>query len=111
MEDLFIPYDLALELKELGFEEECLGWYNYGKLNIFREDNLLDGYAGEESRPLAPLYQQSFKFFREKCKSKFILSDDYYWITGIGQIEVNSYEEAELECLKRLIKIVKDETI
>ena len=24
----FIPYDQALELKELGFEEECLGYWN-----------------------------------------------------------------------------------
>ena len=47
-------------------------------------------------------------WFREKYKSKFILSEDYYWIVGIGQTKVKSYEEAELECLKKLIEIAKE---
>jgi hypothetical protein len=27
MEKEFIPYDLSLKLKELGFDEPCFGWY------------------------------------------------------------------------------------
>lgn len=127
MEDLFIPYEEALALKELGFDEECFGWYNYGKLNIFGEDNLLDCYAGEESRPLAPFYQQAFKFFRDSCNLIGLITTPgeraYDWEIrkerhlgsrrSIPLIDresgfENTYEEAELECLKRLIEIVKE---
>ncbi len=27
----FIPYQEALELKSIGFDEECFGYYNYKK--------------------------------------------------------------------------------
>lgn len=36
----FIPYEFALKLKELGFDESCFGWYNYGTLCLFGEYNL-----------------------------------------------------------------------
>jgi hypothetical protein len=55
----------------------------------------------------APLYQQAFRWFRDKYKIKFLISDDYYWITGFGQTKTESFEESELECLKKLIEIVK----
>ena len=34
MEKEFVPYDLALELKDLGFGEECFAWYNMSQDNI-----------------------------------------------------------------------------
>jgi hypothetical protein len=62
----FIPHEQALELKELGFKEECsahylddddleLKWKIYRNLS-FNTNNCLQ----------APLYQQAFRFFREK---------------------------------------------
>jgi hypothetical protein len=110
MEKEFIPYEQALALKELGFDEPCFWWYDFEKelrkdrigVNSINSKYFLNGNSCS-----APLYQQCFRWFREKYKSKFILSEDYYWIIGIGQIKVNSYEEAELECLKKLIEMVK----
>ena len=60
----FIPYDLALELKDLGFNEECFAWYNMSQdsLCFFGNDCCADMYAGEELRPEAPLWQQAARF-------------------------------------------------
>lgn len=65
-ESLFVPYKIALELKKLGFFEECLGfyiwqsWNNNSRLEIGNDDE----YTCETIK--APLYQQTFRFFREK---------------------------------------------
>ena len=115
MEKYFLPHDLALELKELGFNESCLGKFYYNQLEIggnwcnndFKEDP--DVFIS------APLYQQAFRWFREKY---FIVS---YIVPHNGKYTYNiisnsikserngfeTYEEAELECLKKLIEIVK----
>ena len=118
MEKEFIPYEQALALKELGFDESCM--YVFDK----QRNNLMCPIYGlfendEPDRFLnAPLYQQAFRWFREKYGMKFhirqdiwnhwcsvtmILKDDEY--TDIEDYE--TYEEAELECLKKLIEIVK----
>jgi hypothetical protein len=125
----FIPYEQALELKELGFDEPCFGYYNttWSKQN----ELLFPQYAGElenwnEMTHLcsAPLYQQAFRWFREKCLLEGIVeqADDFYWykfsVYFYGKegkqkisngLEFKTYEEAELECLKKLIEIVKQQ--
>ena len=61
MESLFCPYELALELKELGFNEECFGWYSpvlNGLLIYCNSTN--DGT--EEKYCTAPLWQQAARF-------------------------------------------------
>ena len=148
----FIPYTEALALKELGFDEPCFGkwlsnlqsnWIYYLQtpqgytlilemgMNEEFEDNrnvyLLQGACS------APLYQQAFRFFREKYDWQHSIeptADQHrfkvgynYWIwnskTGeeyhtipknrpTGDWEYETYEEAELECLKKLIEIVKN---
>ena len=66
----------------------------------------------------APLYQQAFRWFREKYKMH-IINPDFgskfqYKIFNLhllkqgkesGKTGFNTYEEAELACLKKLIKI------
>ena len=132
MEKEFVPYDLALELKDLGFGEECFAWYNMSQDNLcfFGNDCCADMYAGEKSRPEAPLWQQAFRFFREKYNLRGFIGFrpnvkkfDYHIydmsLSGKEYVEqrtmeefnkdpkVGTYEEAELECLKKLIEIVK----
>lgn len=107
----FVPYEQALELKDLGFDEECY----------------LTSYFNAESEEFipTPLWQQVFRWFRDKK-----LSDSYvyryqdrtdgsinfgysiihnYGIEEIRFIKENytSYEEAELACLNKLIEIIK----
>jgi hypothetical protein len=109
MEKEFVSYEIALELKELGFDEECFKYYtNTGELYL---SNLYGIHA--------PTYSQAFRFFREKYKlpswvytsdnEKFyygILRDTRFLIDGNKPWE--TYEEAELACLLKLIEVVKN---
>ena len=122
MQKEFIPYEQALALKELGFNQKCLGQYNIsqGDKWIFSID-----LSGEGQYPLTspacitPLYQQAFRWFREKYDligeifSQLRPSSKFMYGFKIGGSDIifdgfNTYEEAELECLKKLIEIVKE---
>ena len=110
----FIPHNEALALKELGFDEE--------KLMMYSPKGVLWEYSSDGV--IAPLYSQAFRWFREKHKldSSYGTTSDYdekihgyvicNFIDGtrnhlIKNWEVGTYEEAELECLRKLIEIVK----
>ena len=125
----FIPHEEALALKELGFDEECFGYYTDRKLFTFQDEN---GEAWLHSDIQAPLYQQAFRWFREKYNIQGYIHSStvrgnaektkqftgYIWnINGIDMPFLSTdardelhdtYEEAELACLKQLIKIVKE---
>jgi len=123
----FIPYQQALALKELGFDELCLTYYNYD-MKIERSDDWAFGCTLEDKRDrnecLAPLYQQAFRWFREKHKLESIVvpsgnsegkTNGYYFEIifdfskdNIESDSYPSYEEAELACIDKLIKIVKN---
>ena len=111
MEKEFVTYELAIKLKELGFNEPCLKSYGSdGLLNMFDHEMYLS----------APLYQQAFRWFREK----------YYWTIKVNQITKNSwsytlenftqermyygglyetFEVAEITCLEKLIEFIERE--
>ena len=68
----------------------------------------------------APLYQQAFRWFREKFESTIHIyqyQDTQRWDFDVydntpeeedfGNPSYDTYEEAELECLKKLIEIAK----
>ncbi len=110
----FLPYELALELKELGFQEECVGLYDVQK-RLFNRGTYK--FVEKETNVLAPLYQQAFRWFREKYGYNWSL----YNYTGIfdefltshpdapaGEWVYETYEEAERECLKEIIKIINE---
>ena len=108
----FVPYQEALELKQLGFDEPCFGW--------FASDRTLVKEVTEKTDfTLAPTYSQAFRWFREKYNINTVISwrDDLlnYDISltemkkhGYFYYKDNftTYEEAELQCLQHLIKIV-----
>lgn len=104
MEKEFVPYEQALDLKELGFDEGCFKYYTKQNLNTdfshsilkLKQENFINGEC------LAPLYQQAFRWFREKYKKSHIWLMDELLDSG-----EYTYEEAELECLKKLIEIVR----
>jgi hypothetical protein len=111
----FTLYPEALELKQLGFAEPCLGFYR-----IFSDgDTELLVNSNSNMRHLeAPTYSQSFRFFRDNGKvaeifSQLLPSNKYKWgfkIQGIEGVTDGffTYEEAELACLREMIKIVKE---
>ena len=124
MEKEFVPYEQALELKELGFDEPCFGLYAPPSKTVFLHHY---GLLRAKEQVLAPLYQQAFRWFREKYGvfTSIVPSKqgslDYFigWIyvpsNGTTRdINVGDYskgfstpEEAELACLRKLIEIVK----
>ena len=118
MENEFVPMDLALRIKELGFKEPCFGYYNMKKK--FNMGNYTTKHW--KSTCLAPLYQQAFRWFRDEhgiSGSIQIEHDAYQWsifeegeTTGLASNNWNGtdYEEAELACLEKLIEIVESKT-
>ena len=72
METQFVPYDLALKLKELGFDELCFGWWSYinGNTASFYSYNCnntdLVHLNTFPKNCTAPLWQQAFDWlFKE----------------------------------------------
>ena len=117
MEKDFAPYEQALALKELGFDEECLSAFFDDKIK--RCDYVQNSKSNYLS---APTYSQAFRWFREKYDLHgkvgiyhFIENTYCYNIISKNvphyiykESQFESYEEAELECLKKLISIVKE---
>lgn len=122
----FVPYELALKLKQLGFDEPCIATHGYLELYI----NTDDGHIK------APLYQQAFKWFREKYNmqsaikfthSKYSFDIHFErlangenppvmvwhlvdsWL-GLNLDLFETYEKAELACLTKLIEIVESKS-
>ena len=116
MESLFCPYKQSLALKELRFEEPCMrGWDKNGKIWYHPDsDIVLDN----------PTFSQAFRFFREKYGLHYIICKNIQ-MDGYGYREVillpymeenentifKTYEEAELECLVKLIEIAKEQNV
>jgi hypothetical protein len=127
MDKDFTLHPEALELKQLGFDEPCFGIYyykeSYPMLNPKSGETELVFEFGQyikqtEVATLAPTYSQAFRWFRDNGKiseifSQLLPSNKYKWgfkIQGVEGITDGflTYEEAELECLKKLIEIVKE---
>jgi hypothetical protein len=75
MESEFIPYTEALELKELGFDEPCFGWFRSTLIPSNFTEYFLETKFGMNESPSdwvnsnfldkacsAPLYQQAFRW-------------------------------------------------
>jgi len=100
----FVPYELALKLKQLGFDEPCIATHGYLELYI----NTNDGHLK------APLFQQAFRWFREKgflIDVTSLNSDEYefyiQWSFAYSHLSdiYKTYEEAELACIDKLIEL------
>ena len=71
MEKEFVPYELALELKELCFDEDCLAYFDPLLCNdvIINNDCInpkpfLFNHNKSKIVVSAPLYQQAFRWLR-----------------------------------------------
>jgi hypothetical protein len=126
----FIPYEQALALKELSFDEPCFKGYTEEYKTLIAFSNTHTNTSVRNTLPTkpftAPLYQQAFRWFREKY-GLFVAPNAISYENGpyLWFFEVNStilsfgidlgetddfenYEEAELACLIKLIEIVKN---
>jgi len=134
IEKEFVPYDLALRLKVLGFEESCLAYYESQDKNLVINFNNLPLTEEQKKRPglytidnrngilpqwavAAPTWQSAFDWFREKYNIFHnidkLFADEFGYILYENDKEpmncfnFDSYKEAELDCLKKLIEMVE----
>jgi hypothetical protein len=116
MKSEFVPYELALRLKELGFDEPCFamwtqGWseFEWGSSMLPRifsskfrlnDTQSCEAYINNPDAAFgiaAPTYGQAFKFFRDNCKlypSINIYNDKWSCIiksTVSNETEVSGY--------------------
>jgi len=136
IESLFVPYEQSLQLRDLGFDEKCLanligfgdgssenGKYNIKHQEVFYPDDYISSEDKAEELKLhsfficgVPLYTQAFKWFRDNYPELDFGIGKIYNGTNNYHYHINleweffggTYEEAELECLKKLISIVKN---
>lgn len=127
MEKEFVNYETTLELKELGFDEPCFGYYDHQikELDTISSD-VCERLCKYDTHIKAPTYSQAFRFLREKYKIEATTSCFYSKRLNIPYEErqyhchvirdgvtskgprYKTYEEAERVCLKKLIEIVKE---
>ena len=125
----FVTYEQALELKELGFDEPCFGYYGDNQELIWKSD--YTPWVNSERMLIddkfcsAPTFSQAFRWFRENCDwpietwiQPYLSTnprayEGLYWRRGETESVgiYDTYEEAELACLIKLIEIVKTKNI
>ena len=120
----FIPYQEALELKKLAFDEPCFGriFADEGSEQLSYSFKNSD-QIGKVTSCSAPTYSQAFRFFRKKyglfysvereSAQEYLCNYSIKEFDGIKNIDHrgNGYryeEDAELACLRKLIEIVKN---
>jgi hypothetical protein len=134
MKKEFISYDLALRMKQLGFDEPCFAFYQieYNEdIPVMVDDNdqyRISGFRTCKNSEIpnhytaVPTFSQVFKWFRHK-NYKISISFDVDINTGetLYEYEIfedkqfmfetdfiyKEYEDAELDCLEKLIEIVE----
>jgi hypothetical protein len=131
IQDKFIPYDLALRLKNLGFDYVCFAIYRPEEIGVsikYVDENFIQicnalGYT------LAPLWQDALDWFREQHNLEYqiqkIVNGNYHALIHKNTdeyldivrelkdvcidevVDVYSYKEARIETLIKLIEYVE----
>jgi hypothetical protein len=129
----FVPYELALELKQLGFDEPCLATIDQTDfIHIKGTEYPIRGAMIYDTID-CPTYSQAFRWFRYKYwYTALILCDSFQIVMQLStsktldsktgeyknnystqtyhkEVGLKSYDESELACLKKLIEIANEQ--
>jgi len=128
----FVPKELAIKLRDLGFDEPCLfvyrrnDLYMYGGGDYLTTMTLVTNFqltnpADKNYWVTAPTYSQAFRWFREETDLVFSIGRGFYpkqynvYVAGYiyDEYDTNnpksfSYDDAQEAALKRLIEIVEE---
>ena len=122
IEEQFVPYEIALKLKQLGFDENVLAEFDSNKELLFYND--MAGNTILQCK--APLWQQAFDWFRERYNHSgevyFYSSADFgKWHFDIEPLKLDgerfttpvkegfqTYSLARESCIKKLIEIIEN---
>lgn len=116
MEKEFVPYELAVKLEALGFDEKCIATIDQTEyLHIKGTRRPIRG-AMIYNTIDCPTFSQSFRWFRDKHNLCMVIKpiDDKNLDTGYALVKneliiraYTTYEKAELACLTKLIEIIE----
>lgn len=122
MREQFVTFEIALKLKELGFDEECFSAYtedgglmDIGNYSNYDKIGELDGHSYYISC-LSPLWQQVIDYFREEhniiidvaeiykglCNYHFALNFEWKYFEG-------TYYEAREAAILKAIELCQKE--
>jgi hypothetical protein len=113
MEKEFLPYQESLVLKELGFNEKCAAHYLDEddlelKWKIYRNLSINMTYLVQ-----APLFQQAFRFFRDKFNFRYSIGNTNVSVVHYGTTQLlqdnATYEDAELATIRFFIEKAKQQ--
>lgn len=109
MKNLFVPYELALKLKEKGFDEPCFAHYQNFKgfipqrailasssMLYYQQENINPSNQYGDQFCTAPLYQQVVDWFREQHNLHINIACNQF---GYGYMYALT-STSKLECIK-----------
>lgn len=134
MKEIFVPYEIVTKLKEIGFDEECVGFYadrnedgdlfdgwkifmeidtlSYGESINLTDDFQLFNY-NDVGWISVPTWEQVFAWFRDKDAfsyiKKFANKDKFHYVIGDREYFdlFKNYEECREALVLKLIEIYK----
>ena len=84
MNNLFVPYEQALHLKELGFNEPCMFPYHRNNTDYVDSTHVaLANYNATEKLVSAVLYQQAFDWFRKQVFPQIVINEKGDYVQGM----------------------------
>lgn len=125
----FVPYNESLDLRDLGFDEPCQAIYHcmrflfsyellgkpyeWKKKELSNITNTICSDIDKDRLVTVPTFSQAFRFFRENYpdldfavgKINNGTNNYHYHINLLWDFFEGTYEQAELECLRKLIEI------
>lgn len=129
----FVNYEIALKLKELGFDEECLTYYIPNRkliteifpntFNVSKFNSETNHIYGKKGLVSAPLWQQCLDWFREKQDIHIVINHyndeeanqilydftifEKDWNDVSDYIYYHSFQEAREQAILKAIELIK----
>lgn len=116
----FLPYKESIAIKEIGFDEPCLGhWTNIDNQPEFSYNKKPTKYSKMFTKKsphcVAPLYQEAFDWFTEQGLFSYIdrtyttgeYKYEFHIEGGSGLFGFQTKRLAEQGCIRSLISILK----
>ena len=127
LEKELVPYQEAFDMKLIGFNETCFGYFKNGQLSdileLVKNSEMINANNEIDDYIAAPTFSQAFRWFRERYKIQsqphYVGGDWKHYDVITHNLEtgeeiedspmiLKTYPEAELACLRKLIEIVKN---
>ena len=110
MKEQFVTYEIALKLKELGFDEECFGLYKNKILFRYYETFTWNDFSNSIK---APLWQQVIDWLREEHGIHIIINKTYGYVlllnkrNPIGKNNIGNYYQAREQAILKALELIE----